>query len=43
MTNRLTRERPMLLMDNEATASVLEMPAVVGVLEQAYRALPRER
>ncbi|MCW2864208.1 MAG: Alanine dehydrogenase [Actinoallomurus sp.] len=29
----------MLLIDNEATASVLEMPAVVGVLEQAYRDL----
>jgi ornithine cyclodeaminase/alanine dehydrogenase-like protein (mu-crystallin family) len=29
----------MLLIDNEVTASVLEMPAVVGVLEQAYRDL----
>lgn len=29
----------MLLIDNEATASVLEMPAVVRVLEQAYRDL----
>jgi alanine dehydrogenase len=29
----------MLLIDNEATASVLTMPAVVSVLEQAYRDL----
>ena len=29
----------MLLIDNETTARVLEMPAVVGVLEQAYREL----
>ncbi|WP_347058373.1 hypothetical protein ABC795_16845 [Blastococcus sp. HT6-30] len=29
----------MLLIDNEATASVLEMPSVISVLEQAYREL----
>jgi alanine dehydrogenase len=36
-------EGSMLLIDNEATASVLTMPAVVAVLEQAYEELAAGR